>query len=83
MSHKNTALDKRLGEGEKKEYKEGIRYEIAECESKEAGPEAPQLIWRAFDSSGNEISTSNKFGSCKNKLKSLDDSNFCGKTNGL
>ncbi|CBY10951.1 unnamed protein product [Oikopleura dioica] len=68
--------DKRLGEDESKKYKEGVKYEIAECESREAGPDAPVLRWIAFDSSGEMLADSNAFGACK-----TDDSNFCGKTN--
>jgi len=67
-----------LGEDESKKYKEGVKYEIAECESREAGPDAPVLRWIAFDSSGEMLADSNAFGACK-----TDDSNFCGKTNGL
>ena len=60
------------------EYKEGSQYDIAECESKEAGPSAAILTWRALDESGREISDSSIFSACSNG----DDSNFCGKTNG-
>ena len=60
------------------EYPEGIHYDIAECESREAGPDAAILRWRAFDESGTEISDSSVFSACKGG----DDSNFCGKTNG-
>ena len=66
-----------MGEDESKKYKEGVRFEIAECESKEAGPDAPVLRWIAYDSSGEMIADSNAFGACK-----TDDSHFCGKTNG-
>ena len=60
------------------EYREGIHYDIAECESREAGPDAAILKWRALDESGTEISDSSVFSACKGG----DDSNFCGKTNG-
>lgn len=60
------------------EYKEGAQYDIAECESKEAGPSPATLKWRALNLDGRVFSDSSEFSACS----SGDDSNFCGKTNG-
>jgi len=62
------------------EYKEGAQYDIAECESQEAGPTAATLKWQVLDKNDRVLSDSSIFSACKDDSK--DDSNFCGKTNG-
>lgn len=68
---------KKLGKKNNMEYKEGAQYDIAECESKEAGPEPATLKWQARDLDGRVFSDSSEFSACSGG----DDSNFCGKTN--
>jgi len=68
---------KKLGKKNNMEYKEGAQYDIAECESKEAGPSPATLKWRALNLDGRVFSDSSEFSACS----SGDDSNFCGKTN--
>lgn len=70
---------KKLGKKNKMEYKEGAQYDIAECESQEAGPTAATLKWQVLDKDDRVLSDSSIFSACKDDSK--DDSNFCGKTN--